>query len=46
MLSSSRVERVNAVLQEVLPELEMDLLAGAIVTIQDGRVRVRRLPIE
>jgi len=45
-LSSSRVERVNAVLQEVLPGVEQDLLHGAIVTVQDGRVRLRRLPVE
>ncbi len=45
-LSSSRVERVNAVLQEVLPGVEQDLLHGAIVTVQDGRVRIRRLPVE
>jgi hypothetical protein len=38
-LSSSRVERVNAVLQEALPGLEKDLLEGAIVTAQDGRIR-------
>lgn len=37
-LSSSRVERVNAVLQEVLPGSEKDR--------QDGRVRVRRLPAQ
>ena len=42
-LSSSRVERVNAVLQEVLPGVEQDLLHGAIVTVQDGRVRIRHL---
>lgn len=45
-LSSSRVERVNAVLREVLPGVEKDLLEGAIVTVQDGRVRLRRLPVE
>ena len=45
-LSSSRVDRVNAVLQEILPAVEKDLVAGAIVTVQDGRVRVRRLPVE
>lgn len=45
-LSSSRVERVNGVLQEVLPGVEKELLDGAIVTVQDGRVRVRRLPVE
>jgi hypothetical protein len=37
-LSSSRVERVNAVRQEVLPGSEKDR--------QDGRVRVRRLPAQ
>ena len=45
-LSSSRVERVNAVLQAVLPDIESVVLAGAIVTVQDGRIRVRQLPIE
>lgn len=44
-LASSRVERVNAVLQEVLPAVEKEVLEGAIVTVQDGRVRVRRLPV-
>ena len=29
---------------EVLPGLEKDLREGAIVTVQDGWVRVRRLP--
>jgi predicted nuclease of predicted toxin-antitoxin system len=45
-LSSSRVERVNAVLQDVLPAVETDLLQGGIVTVQDRRVRIRRLPLE
>jgi predicted nuclease of predicted toxin-antitoxin system len=45
-LSSSRVERVNSVLQEVLSVVEPDLLQGAIVAVEDGRIRVRRLPIE
>lgn len=45
-LSSSRIERVNAVLQEVLPGVEKDLLDGAIVIIQDRRVRRRRLALE
>jgi predicted nuclease of predicted toxin-antitoxin system len=44
-LSSSRIERVNAVLQEVLPAVEKDVLEGAIVTVQDGRLRLRRLPV-
>jgi predicted nuclease of predicted toxin-antitoxin system len=44
-LSSSRVERVNAVLEEVLAAVETDLLQGAMVTVQDGRIRCRRLPV-
>jgi predicted nuclease of predicted toxin-antitoxin system len=44
-LSSSRVERVNALLQAVLPSLEGDVPSGAIVTVEDGRVRRRLLPI-
>ncbi len=45
-LSLSRVERVNAMLQEVLPSVEQELAQGAIATVQDGRVRLRRLPVE
>ena len=44
-LSSSRVERVNAGLQEVLPTLEDAVGAGVIATVQDTRVRVRQLPL-
>ncbi|MEX0806439.1 MAG: DUF5615 family PIN-like protein [Candidatus Binatia bacterium] len=44
-LSSSRVEYVNTVLQNVLPTLEADVLLGMIVTIEDNRIRRRSLPI-
>ena len=44
-LSSSRIEYVNEVLQKVLPALEQDVLDGAIVSVEDSRVRRRRLPI-
>ena len=44
-LSSVRVELVNAILQRTLPVLEHDLQRGAIVTIEDSRVRLRRLPL-
>lgn len=44
-LSSSRVERVNARLKDVIPGLERELLAGAIVTVEDRRIRSRALPI-
>jgi predicted nuclease of predicted toxin-antitoxin system len=42
-LSSSRVEQVNAVLQEVLPGVENDLLDGAIVTVQESLKELRRI---
>ena len=44
-LGSSRVEHVNTVLAKVLPEVKEQLLGGAIVTVEDQRVRVRQLPI-
>jgi predicted nuclease of predicted toxin-antitoxin system len=44
-LSSSRIERVNSVLERVLPQIEAALLAGSIVTIEDQRIRVRALPL-
>jgi predicted nuclease of predicted toxin-antitoxin system len=44
-LASARVEYVNTVLAKVLPEVEEQLLAGAIVTVEDQRVRVRQLPV-
>ena len=44
-LSSSRVEFVNSILERVLPLVERDMAAGAIVTVEDSRIRTRRLPI-
>lgn len=44
-LSSVRIEFVNTVLQRTLPVLEYDLRQGALVTIEDHRIRVRRLPL-
>lgn len=44
-LTSSRVEHVNLVLARVLPAVEMDLQAGALVTVEDERIRTRRLPV-
>jgi len=41
----SRVEHVNAALQEVLPTLEDAVRAGVIATVQDARIRVRQLPL-
>jgi len=37
------VEHVGAVLRHILPRLENDLRAGAIVTVEEGSVRVRSL---
>jgi predicted nuclease of predicted toxin-antitoxin system len=45
-LESPRVERVNEVLLSALPKLADSVGQGAIVTVEDTRVRVRRLPIE
>ena len=44
-LSDSRVETVNHILETVLPALEEPILAGAIVTVEDDRVRIRELPV-
>jgi len=44
-LATSRVEYVNAILKQALPALEADATAGAIVTIQEGGVRRRLLPV-
>ncbi len=45
-LTSSKVELVNSVLQRMLPILESDLEQGSIVTVEDQRIRLRRLPID
>ena len=44
-LSSSRIETVNAVLSDVLPTLEQDVKDGALITVEDHRLRRRRLPL-
>jgi len=45
-LNSSKVELVNVVLQRMLPVLASDLEQGALVTIEDQRIRMRRLPLD
>ncbi len=45
-LTSSKVELVNSVLQRILPILESDLEHGSIVTVEDQRIRLRRLPLD
>lgn len=44
-LSDSRVETVNRILETVLPRVEELIVAGAVVTVEDARVRVRQLPV-
>jgi len=44
-LASSRIEHVNAVLERTLPGLERDVLEGVVVTIEEDRIRRRRLPV-
>jgi len=44
-LSSSRVEHVNAVLEHVLPQIEAAVQKGAIIAVEEGRIRRRDLPI-
>lgn len=45
-LSSSRVSRINEALERVLPQIEEDLAQGSAVTVEDGIIRTRPLPIE
>ena len=44
-LSDSRVDAVNNRLGQVLPAIEADVGEGVLVTVDDNRVRVRRIPL-
>jgi predicted nuclease of predicted toxin-antitoxin system len=44
-LRNPEVNRINDILKDVLPKLRGELEMGAIVTVEEERVRVRRLPI-
>jgi predicted nuclease of predicted toxin-antitoxin system len=44
-LASSRLEHVHSVLAHALPGLEPAVVDGAIITIEEHRVRVRPLPL-
>lgn len=44
-LSISRVERVNEALRRVLPEVEEEVRRGAIITVKDGSIKRRWLPV-
>lgn len=45
-LTTSRIEHVNAVLAQSLPLLEEDVRTGVIASVEDHRIRRRRLPLE
>lgn len=40
-----RAEALAALIQSVLAQAGADLEAGAVVTVQEGRLRIRRLPL-
>jgi predicted nuclease of predicted toxin-antitoxin system len=44
-LHNNRPERIGAVLAQVLPSIESELQTGAIVVIEEGRIRIRLLPL-
>jgi len=44
-LSSSRIEYINNRLEKVLPEIVSDVEKGAIIVVEDNRIRLRPLPI-
>ena len=44
-LADSRVANVNRILDSMLPSLENDVATGIIATVEDGRVRIRQLPV-
>ena len=44
-LTDARVDNVNRILAAVLPKLEGLVPSGIIATVEDGRVRIRQLPV-
>jgi len=44
-LSDESFENINPLLDKILPAVEKELLAGAIVIVEDDRFRIRALPI-
>ncbi len=44
-LSSSRIEFVNTILERILPRIESDVRKGAIISVEDNRIRIRKLPV-
>ena len=44
-LHNNRPERLAVVLEKILPSVETDLQRGVIVVIEEGRIRIRLLPL-
>ena len=44
-LQNNRPERLASILMKLLPMIEKDLKAGAVVVVEENRFRVRSLPI-
>jgi hypothetical protein len=44
-LESSRIESVNTRFDQALRTLEAELSRGALVTVEEGRIQIRTLPI-
>lgn len=40
-----KAEACSALIQTILSQCEPDLEQGSVVTVQDGRIRIRRLPL-
>ena len=45
-LASARVESVNDALQRIRPILQHELDLGALITVEDHRIRLRCLPVD
>lgn len=45
-MSDESHETINRILGKFLPDIENDLLKGAIVVVEDDRYRVRELPVD
>lgn len=44
-VSDETPENVNRLLYTILPQVEEDVVKGAIIMVDDGRFRIRRLPV-
>lgn len=43
-LSSSRIEYVNNILAKILPGIDEDVIKGSMISVEDSRIRIRKLP--